>query len=39
MKHSVLQETQYPSQVLSELHTVVSALEIVFMTKIAGLIG
>lgn len=38
MKHSVLQETQYLSQVLSEPHTVVSALEIVFMNKIAGLI-
>lgn len=35
MKHSVLQETQHPSQVLSELHRKVGVLEIVFMNKIA----
>lgn len=38
MKHSVLQEAQHPSQVLSELRRKVSALELVFMNKIAVLV-
>lgn len=38
MKHSVLQEARHPSQVLSELRRKVSALEIVFMNKIAVLV-
>lgn len=39
MKHSVLQEARHPSQVLSEIRRKVSALEIVFMNKIAVLVG